>query len=264
MKTILFDMDGTLTAHRRRISQEMVKNVRELTRYHKVGILTGSKFEDIQRQCGLIWDTISTAPLDNLVLLPCNGTKVYTWGPGSTWKKSYDISMKQELGTELFRNLVQSVVKAQSVLYDSKTLGCIDIMPDFLDYRGSLLNWSPIGRSSEHGIREKFIKADIEFNIRDHMINLVKSFMCNKNETLGGVSLAKGGQTSVDIFPDGWDKTYAFNHFSKSECTFVGDACNPGQNDYEIFAALQGSASSFHVKSPHETLDIINNILKEV
>ena len=45
-----------------------------------------------------------------------------------------------------------------------------------------------------------------------------------------------GGDTSFDIYPEGWDKTYAFKNFKDyDKIYFVGDRCGPDGNDFEIF-----------------------------
>lgn len=44
-----------------------------------------------------------------------------------------------------------------------------------------------------------------------------------------------GGQISIDVFPEGWDKTYCLKFVSEfDEIHFFGDKTQPGGNDYEI------------------------------
>jgi phosphomannomutase len=76
-----------------------------------------------------------------------------------------------------------------------------------------------------------------------------------------------GGNTSFDIYPIGWDKTYALTHFEqgKWDFWFVGDRCSFGGNDYEIFNLLKPKQRAFETGSPEETVEIIDNyILKEL
>ena len=74
-----------------------------------------------------------------------------------------------------------------------------------------------------------------------------------------------GGNTSFDIYPVNWDKTYALNHFDKSkwEFWFVGDRCTIDGNDYEIFEFLKDSGRSFETGSPEETIEIVENYILE-
>ena len=79
------------------------------------------------------------------------------------------------------------------------------------------------------------------------------------------VTVKLGGNTSFDIYPVGWDKTYALNHFDKSkwEFWFVGDRCGIEGNDYEIFELLKDSGRSFETGGPEETIEIIENYILE-
>ena len=66
--------------------------------------------------------------------------------------------------------------------------------------------------------------------------------------------------TSFDIYPVGWDKTYAFNNFEKyKEVYFVGDRCNPTGNDYEAY--LLAGEKGFKTRDPSQTINIINEII---
>ena len=64
--------------------------------------------------------------------------------------------------------------------------------------------------------------------------------------------LSLGGDTSFDIYPNGWDKTYALSHFSQEDWVFwfVGDRCYPEGNDYEIFSHLKTTGSAFETSGP--------------
>ena len=75
------------------------------------------------------------------------------------------------------------------------------------------------------------------------------------------ITVKLGGDTSFDIYPTGWDKTYALRHFGGRNVWFVGDrAHSPKGNDYEIFQAC--GSRSFHTTGPKETIEIINKISK--
>ena len=74
------------------------------------------------------------------------------------------------------------------------------------------------------------------------------------------VTIKLGGETSFDIFPNGWDKTYAMNHFEGYEIYFLGDRCGDNGNDKEIFDALQPECS-FWVEGTQHTKEILQEIL---
>lgn len=58
-----------------------------------------------------------------------------------------------------------------------------------------------------------------------------------------GLTFSIGGQISFDVFPTGWDKTFALryleppHHAGFSEVHFFGDKTAPGGNDFEIYSS---------------------------
>ena len=81
------------------------------------------------------------------------------------------------------------------------------------------------------------------------------------------LSFSLGGTTSIDIYPQGWDKTYALNHFKGDKCWFVGDRCtDPNGNDkplYDRIKSLDPNAA-FETKGTLQTIKIINKIIEQV
>jgi phosphomannomutase len=88
-----------------------------------------------------------------------------------------------------------------------------------------------------------------------HKINL----RCPKE-----VMVALGGETSFDIYPTGWDKTYALKHFQDYTCWFVGDRCGEGGNDKEIYDLLNKKGRAFWTRNTENTAGIIRGITKEI
>ena len=78
------------------------------------------------------------------------------------------------------------------------------------------------------------------------------------------VQVKLGGETSFDIFPEGWDKTYALKHFSDYTCWFVGDRCGENGNDKEIYDALVRERRAFSTTDTHKTSIIIERIIKSI
>ena len=81
----------------------------------------------------------------------------------------------------------------------------------------------------------------------------------NKDKSIKA-SAALGGSTSIDIYPKGWDKTYVVNHLDRYQnIYFVGDKCDPGGNDFELYEFLKGdeACKSFKTSDPFETEKII-------
>ena len=262
MQVVLFDMDGTLTKHRQVITQSMCRKLKELLKIARVGIVSGSKFDDIYRQCQPLWDTITDMRLDNLTLLPCNGTQSYFWVDGIGWRLEYNNMMSDKIGAINYQKLIREITFAQVLITNNDSyLGKFEIEHDFIDARGSLVNWCPIGRSSTKYARSNFVSMDKEKNIRTEMINTLNLLLSRSGFDCSSLTIAKGGQTSVDIFPKGWDKTFVMKRYhNTNDCWFIGDACEKGQNDYELYTLLSNYNRAYKTTGPSHTLKIIDSI----
>ena len=74
-----------------------------------------------------------------------------------------------------------------------------------------------------------------------------------------------GGNTSIDIYPIGWDKTYALNHYEDYDHWFVGDRCTlPTGNDKPLYDKIKETKpnQAFEVKTTSDTVEIIKDIIK--
>ena len=84
-----------------------------------------------------------------------------------------------------------------------------------------MINVSPIGRNASLSERHAFEAYDKVHKIRETFVTVLK-------ERFGdmGLTFSIGGQISFDIFPSGWDKTFALNHVKDDgwrEIHFFGD-----------------------------------------
>jgi len=256
-KIVLFDMDGTLTPAREKIQSDVIDALKSLQEKFEIGIVTGSDILYIEQQ---VEDLLLNKELDNsqLHLFPCNGTKHYTWNKDQ-YEKVFDADMIKELGADVYRHVLQNVLSYQlliTIKYDLPYTGT------FFDYRGSMLNWCPIGRTASKDQRSEWVEADLKFDIRNTYMQFLKSEFSKK---MFNLDVALGGATSFDIYPKGWDKTYVINHLSDYEdILFIGDKCNPGGNDHAIYTLLKDGkgTQSYSVESPEDTIKVIRqNIL---
>jgi len=251
-KIVLFDMDGTLTEPRGKFNTEFLILFREIIKYADIGILTGADFSDVENQ---LLRLIKFSEIRfKLHLLPCNGTKYYKPPkyPQEDFEIAYENDMQKELGKSCLREIFKSVtqLQADSCYYD------IPLSGHFVNYRGSMINWCPIGRGADSVDRKAFIKYDKKSKFREKFLSNLQSKISLRCPNRVDVKL--GGQTSFDIFPIGWDKTYALNHFENYKHWFVGDACHIGGNDHEIYELLKKENRAFHTKGPTDTQRIIH------
>jgi len=76
-----------------------------------------------------------------------------------------------------------------------------------------------------------------------------------------GLTFSIGGQISFDVFPNGWDKTYALRHVENEgfeEIHFFGDKTFKGGNDYEIFSDPRTVGHT--VTSPADTVNVLKDL----
>ena len=81
------------------------------------------------------------------------------------------------------------------------------------------------------------------------------------------LSFSMGGNTSIDIYPVGWDKTQALNHFINLDPWFIGDRCTvPTGNDKPLYDKIRADKpdQAFEVKSTTDTLKIVKKITKKL
>ena len=251
----LFDMDGTLTPARQKmpIANEVMLGRIQFSK-HEVGIITGSDMNYVKQQCSSLFD-LSLINTNEIHFLPCNGTKYIKDN-----ELIYSENMKEYVGSNNWNNIIEFLFKLQLELISENKV--IPLSGHFFDYRESLLNWCPIGRKATLEDRTKWESVDLDNAIRNPILVKIKEFLSNIERD---ITVKLGGDTSFDIFPTGWDKTYPldktelFKGYDK--IYFVGDRCTPNGNDYELYK--HPAVSGFQTSSPEETIEIVNKILSE-
>jgi phosphomannomutase len=213
---VLFDVDGTLTAARETITDEMKARIAALRKEVVVGVVGGSDFEKQKEQLG-----------DDV--LRCfdfsfseNGLMAYRDG-----KELAVASLKKHLGEDNIKRLVNFILRYLSELDIPVKRGT------FIEFRNGMLNVSPIGRNCSKEERNDYEKFDLEHGIRKNMVAVLQKEFADLD-----LVYSIGGQISFDVFPRGWDKTYCLQFLDEKEFTtvhFFGDKTFEGGNDYEIF-----------------------------
>lgn len=269
MNLLIFDMDGTITPSRKKIDPEMAVLLTQILQFDKIIIVSGSDIDYMNEQLNILFKTIPKNNCWKFSLMPCNGTKEYHMESGVVYKSSeLEKNMIDEIGVEDYRKLIRIIFQTHvSALNDSGLVKGLPITGTFLQYRNTTLNYCPIGRDSEFSNREKFIELDKKFYIREQILyQLEQSFyMMGLNNQ---IEVVLGGQTSLDIYPRGWDKTLALNKvnpMSFNKILFFGDHCDKNQNDHSIYKAVGNlhNGKSYWVKSEKETVAILESYFNE-
>ena len=178
---VLFDMDGTLTPARKPITPDVLNALRRLTRFRrsKVGVVTGSGLDYLVEQCNPIWTEIGSCYAADVVLMPCNGTQVYTWDKSiGTFAEAHTVSMAKKLKKKKYKKLITELLNLQlSLMADHE----LPLTGEFISYRKSLVNWCPVGRSAGDEEREAFIEYDNTNSLRQLYLERLVDY-CSANK----------------------------------------------------------------------------------
>ncbi|KAF8315438.1 eukaryotic phosphomannomutase [Clavulina sp. PMI_390] len=239
---VLFDVDGTLTPARLGASPEMLETLREVRKKAVIGSLGGSDFVKIAEQ--LETDGVPLTEKFDYCFAE-NGLTAYKLG-----KQLPSQSFIKFIGEERYKPLVNFILHYLADMDVPVKRGT------FVEFRNGMINVSPIGRNATTQERNDFEKFDLEHGLRKKFVEALKAKFPDY-----GLTYSIGGQISFDVFPNGWDKTYALNHVENegfTEIHFFGDKTYKGGNDYEIFTDPRTIGHS--VTSPADTIRILKEL----
>jgi phosphomannomutase len=214
---LLFDVDGTLTLPRLKISDDMLEMLYKIydDDFIDMGFIGGSDLDKQIEQIGR----------ENMDL--------FLWkfsenGLISYYKKNliHSKNIIDHLGEDNYKKLVNVCLRVISEIDIPVKRG------NFIELRNGMINISPIGRSCSQEERNFFYSYDKEHKIRENMINIISKELEDLN-----LHYSIGGQISIDIFPKGWDKTYCLQFIKDKyeDIYFFGDKTDIGGNDYELY-----------------------------
>jgi len=256
-KLFLFDMDGTLTPARKKMNHDVLSALEELQKADwEIGIISGSDYEYIEQQCDLIFD-LSPIDVTKIHFLPCNGTKYYY-----SFKKVWEYDMRSKLGSSFMNNIYRKLLEYQNTIVSLYNQN-IPLTGNFFQMRGSVLNWCPIGRNALPEDREKWVEIDRKNGIRELFISAF-----NKAYDLNLITIKLGGETSFDIYPKGWNKTFPLDKepfLNYQKIYFAGDRCFKSGNDEELYSYLKTkkNCNAFQVNKPEDTIELIEKVIRE-
>tara|TARA_B100001094_G_scaffold326642_1_gene383185 strand:+ start:286 stop:1053 length:768 start_codon:yes stop_codon:yes gene_type:complete len=224
---LLFDMDGTLTDPRKPIDNDVLDALRSIKPSIKKYLVTGSDISKIEEQ------------IPNSILLhlfervySCNGTRVWNCNLDMDDETHpvlpeliHKVSLMDYYSEADINHIVNVLLKTALETHTKIKTGT------FIEWRDSQINFSVIGRNCTSNQREDYVRWDKKSGEREKIVDKLR------NEFQGwGLSFRLGGQISIDITRDGWDKSYAFNNMSETpdQCVFFGDKICTDGNDFDI------------------------------
>lgn len=239
---ILFDVDGTLTPARRTASKEVLDTLKALRKKAVIGFVGGSDLPKQMEQLGVNGANV----IDDFdYCFAENGLTAYKSG-----KQLASASFIKHIGEERYKAMVKVILHHIADLDIPVKRGT------FIEFRNGMINVSPVGRNASVQERDDFEAYDKIHNVRRDFVKLLQEKFADY-----GLTYSIGGQISFDVFPTGWDKTYALQHVENegfTEIHFFGDKTYKGGNDYEIY---EDSRTIGHaVTCPEDTMKILNEL----
>lgn len=247
-KALLFDMDGTLTVARQKLTGEVYKELQRLKGKYRLYLITGSDMKKVEEQ---ISDDVMMELFTRVYA--CNGTIVYHTELDPDLDTPpipvmiHKVGLLDHYSQPDINYITSTLLKYAAKNHTKYKTGT------FVEWRESQINFSLIGRNCTAVQREDYVVWDKKSGDRDKAIEFLKE------EFKGyGLAFKKGGQISIDITREGWDKTYAFENMNEdpNECLFFGDNVTPVGNDWEIAM----SSGGYHCVDSHEELiEVLKN-----
>jgi len=239
-RILLFDVDGTLTLPRLKMTNQMVEFFKEVRKDNYIAIVGGSDLAKQKEQIGEHvlneWDYVFSE----------NGLQAFK--EGSLLEEQ---SLLKFYGNDKLKPFINFVLRYVADLDIPVKRGT------FVEWRNGMINVSPIGRNCSQAEREEFDRYDKVHKIRETMVKVLEKEFAHLN-----LKFSIGGQISFDVFPQGWDKTFCLQFLQKDgfkEIHFFGDKTEKGGNDYEIYSDSRVIGHS--VKNPDDTKKIVSEIL---
>lgn len=204
MIAFVFDVDGTLTPSRSKMDPAFQTWFLRFQATHDTYLVTGSDYDKTVDQVG--WQVIDSAKM----VFNCCGNEVRRGAElihQAEWKPDIDLL------TALEAMLAQSKFGLRT--------------GNHIELRTGLINFSVIGRNCNREQRQQYIDYDRKSGERESMaIRLSAAFP--------ELDFAIAGETGMDIYPQGKDKSQILQWFEDRPVMFFGDKTQPGGNDYQL------------------------------
>ena len=211
MKKFIFDVDGTLTPSRKKITPEFFDEFFQFTEENDVYLVTGSDRDktleqitpEIYNNCKRVYN--------------CSGSDVYE-GDKNVYRDDWELPEKVE------RFLQDELDFSQFPIRNG----------NHIEKRPGGVNFSILGRDKDpFKGREEYISWNKIHNERRFIALRIMDMFPE-------LSVALGGQTGIDIGPKGSDKSQILRDFNDDdEIHFFGDRIEEGGNDYSLAKAVE-------------------------
>lgn len=230
----LFDVDGTLTPPRMPMDKAFEVFFDGFADANKVVLISGSDYKKIQEQ------------VPQTILNKCDG--VYGCSGAEYFENDVLIHRKEHA-------FPSELVALCKTFIDQSAYGLR--CGTHIEERPGMLNISAVGRDADGEQRKSYHAWDTEHKERIAFVDLI-----NKSEL--PYEASAGGEISIDIVPQGWNKSVVkhevLSKYPDARLTFFGDKIAPNGNDLPLAEALNdqsGKHTSVAVESYEETWEYL-------
>jgi phosphomannomutase len=240
---IVFDLDGTLAISKSVIDAEMAGLLCELLKKKKVAVVSGGGFSQFKANILDQFKNPEETILENLVLMPNTGTRMYTYRMNE-WREEY--------AEKLTKEEKEKIIGALEAALEEAGIESPDLVygPPIVEDRETQITFSDFGQGAPVEVKEKW---DPDHSKRDLVLE-------NLRKRIPEFDAHIGGMTSIDVTRGGVDKAYAIKKLEKhlkisiAKMIFIGDALFEGGNDYP---AKSTGINCISVKDPEEAKKLI-------
>ncbi len=181
-KIFVFDLDGTLTKSKTKVSVPMARLLSQLLKKERVAVISGADKKQFSLQ--LLSGISKNANLKNLYLLPVNGGEL--WEFKNKWRAVY----RNSLSALERKTIARALCKAYEKFKPEKTYGRV------IQNRGAQVTLSLFGADAPLSMKAK---SDPQQKKRK---KIVADFL----KRTRGFSAVIGGTTSIDVVKKGMGK----------------------------------------------------------
>ena len=229
----IFDVDGTLTPSRQKMDEEFSKFFFDFCTENKVYLVTGSDKNKTVEQIGNVIYGLARRAYN------CSGADVYESSVNvrrSPWELPHTARVFLE------DKLEESSFPLRTGLH--------------IEERPGMVNFSIVGRHATLGERKLYVEYDTKYNERN---TIAKAF----NNYFPRLKAVVGGETGMDIFQNGFDKSQIIKDFDPVNdiLHFFGDAMHKEGNDYPLKKVIidKDLGHCYNVKNYKETWKILKD-----
>jgi len=250
-KLFIFDIDGTLTPSRQKMSLEFQQFFRDWSDKNDYFLVTGSDIEKTKEQ------------IPEFVIKKAEG--IFTCCGNVFYKnKILNIGSTQEIHTskvyEHTFTLPKHIEQFLYIMLDNSKYP--HRYGNHVENRGSMVNFSIVGRDCNLEQRKHFFEWDEKNKERQKIADIIKT----KSPVLDA---SLGGQISIDIHEKDMDKSQILYHIKNNytelvdNYVFIGDKVKEGGNDYPLAYLLQENTNNgivYETKNPENTMKILKEL----